>query len=75
MSPEEARSSLVNVTRSDKNGQQHLMFAAHVLARYQLLDIVADVLDIARHPSLALVPRAPTPDFGVVRITKVLFMR
>lgn len=73
ISTAEARHELINLTRSGQAGHQNLVHAAHIIFRYQLLDIVADVLGAPRHPSFVHVPRTFAPNFkDVTRLTKVL---
>jgi len=69
---EEARSSLLTGSRSQRPSNKNLVTAAHIIFRYRLLDIVADVLETPRHADVSLVPKNPAPDFKIDRLTKVI---
>jgi hypothetical protein len=56
-SNDEARSSLVRIHPIVPN-LKGIHAAAHILFRYRLLDIMADVLDIPPHPTLESIPKA-----------------
>ena len=69
---EDTQHSLIHGERSGLAGHQHLIHVAHIIFRYQFLDIVADVVGAPRHPNLIPVPRTFSPNFKeVVRLTKV----
>lgn len=72
ISADEIRQALVHLKRAQGAGHQHLAHAAHFIFRYQLLDIVADVLSTPRHPNFTPVPRTSSPHFKeVTRLSKV----
>jgi hypothetical protein len=72
IAPDETRKSLIHLERSFHAGHQHLVYAAHIIFRYQLLDVVADVLGTPRHPDFIHVPRTSPPNFkDVARLSKV----
>jgi hypothetical protein len=56
-SNDEARSSLIKI-RSNVPTVKGVHTAAHLLFRYWLLDVMADVLDIPPYPNLESVPKA-----------------
>ena len=66
ISADEIRQTLVLLEHAPGAGHQHLAHAAHFIFRYQLLDIVADVLSTPRHPNFTPVPRTFSPNFKEV---------
>jgi hypothetical protein len=71
MSFEDARASLARVNSSIQPAHKYLTAAAHVIFRYRLLDIVADVLECPRHPDLVDMPRIARPGVTTTRLDSV----
>jgi hypothetical protein len=68
---QDARTSLLSLSRYPNTSHKYTMQGAHVVFRYRLLDIVADALDIPRSENVSAVEQRPIPDFKVERLDKV----
>src|ERR1700675_3793713 len=62
MSQEDARSAVLDVDHWEGYTTPSRMdFATHVLIRYRLLDILANVLGCDKHPERRICPKIPPP--------------
>jgi len=71
LSIDEARSSLVVGSRYGNASNKHIVLAAHIIFRYRLLDVVAEVLGVPCSQDLPYISRIPSPQPVVGRLDKV----
>jgi hypothetical protein len=58
---EEAHSTILDLTRWEHKNASQVDLTSHMLMRYRLIDIIANVLDCEKHPNLHSFPPKEHP--------------